>query len=552
MAGEVSSSGREGIFGGLPLWLIILLIASVILAIGAVIAVLSFSSTRSEQGQVPTLIPTADVPAAVVSTRTPDQTAAETMVAAESVAATKSVPATNTAIADALVQTFTPISQPSFTATLSGTLTPSPTWTPRPTRTPSPTRPPLPTNTRYIPPATATQTPLPATVTPIATSTAAASNTWRGFYFTNMDLSGNPSLTRQDPQINFNWGTGSPASNIPSDHFSVRWVRNVFFQSGTYNFNVFSDDGVRVWLDDQLIIDQWHDSTNVTYTATRTLSQGIHSIRVEYYENIGDAQIRFWWESGTSFPQWRGEYFDNMTLSGSPAMVRNDGEIAFDWGTGSPAPNIPTDNFSVRWTRSLGFNPGDYVFNARSDDGIRAWVDGQLIIDEWHDAGNTTYRAVRSLGSGIHEIKVEYYENLGDARVRFWWEPLVALPYWHAEYFSNMNLSGFPTMTRSDSTVNFNWGLNSPASNIPSDNFSARWERILSFENADYRFRASVDDGVRIYVDGHLVIDAWQQGGLQEVSATVSLSSGHHIVAIEYFEYVENASIRVWWEKLGS
>ena len=63
-----------------------------------------------------------------------------------------------------------------------------------------------------------------------------------------MDLSGNPSLTRQDPQINFNWGTGSPASNIPSDHFSVRWVRNVFFQSGTYTFNVFSDDGVRVYL----------------------------------------------------------------------------------------------------------------------------------------------------------------------------------------------------------------------------------------------------------------------------------------------------------------
>jgi hypothetical protein len=546
MAGEASSSSREGIFGGLPIWLVIVLIASVILAIGAVIAVLSFSSTRGEQGQIPTLIPTADVPVAVVLTRTPDQTATET------VAATKSVPATNTAIAEALVPTFTPISQPSVTATLSETVTPSPTWTPRPTRTPSPTRPPLPTNTRYIPPATATNTPRPATITPIATSTPAPSNTWRGFYFTNMDLSGNPSLTRQDPQVNFDWGTGSPASNIPSDHFSVRWLRNVFFQSGTYNFNVFSDDGVRVWLNDQLIIDQWHDSTNVTYTSTRTLSQGNYSIRIEYFENIGDARIRFWWESGTSFPQWRGEYFANITLSGSPTLVRNDGEIAFDWGAGSPASAIPVDNFSVRWTRSAGFNPGDYVFNARSDDGIRAWVDGQLIIDQWHEAGNTTYRAIRSLGSGVHDIKVEYYENLGDARVQFWWEPLVALPYWNAEYFSNKDLNGFPTLERSDSTVNFNWGLNSPDSSIPSDNFSARWQRILSFENADYRFYASVDDGVRVYVDSTLVIDAWHQNGLQEVSATVSLSSGYHNVLIEYFEYVQNARIRVWWDKLGS
>jgi len=51
---------------------------------------------------------------------------------------------------------------------------------------------------------------------------------------------------------------------------------------------------------------------------------------------------------------WTGLYFNNPNLSGSPALVRQDSEINFDWGTGSPDPSIPTDNFSVRWSRSAG------------------------------------------------------------------------------------------------------------------------------------------------------------------------------------------------------
>ena len=54
-------------------------------------------------------------------------------------------------------------------------------------------------------------------------------------------------------------------------------------------------------------------------------------------------------------PTWQGEYFANPDLAGGPVMVRSDPQISFDWGGGSPAPNIPPDYFSVRWTRNVDF-----------------------------------------------------------------------------------------------------------------------------------------------------------------------------------------------------
>lgn len=577
MAGEFSSSGRGGLLKGLPIWLLILVLISVVVAVLAVAAVGFTFINRSDSAAVPTLASTAALPTQISSgvispTEDPDELAPTNTIEAGAVLETEEpdrLPPTNTIESGVILQTeeateepidltptntnsdvelvptYTPISLPTLTTA------PQQTNTPRPTAANTPTRPPLPTNTRYIPPPpTATPTKL-ATATPLVTSTPAASSAWRGEYFNNQDLSGEPSLVRQDPQINFDWGTGSPAPEIQADHFSVRWTRTTSFSSGTYTFNAFSDDGVRVWLDNQLIIDQWHDTANQTFTAVRSVSAGNHSLKVEYYENQGDALVRVWSDSGSAYPQWRGEYFTNQDLAGQPVLVRNDSEINFNWGEGSPANVIPTDHFSVRWTRESGFNNENLVFSAQSDDGIRVWFDGQLIIDQWNDAdGDVIYRAIRSVSSGVHSLKVEYFENLGEARVRFWWETASSQQFWNGQYYSNPNLSGSPTMTRSDASVNFFWGFGSPASNIPTDGFSARWDRIFDFSKGTYRFHASVDDGVRVYVDGKILIDSWKANGKQSLSAETSLS-GPHQIAIEYFEDVQAADVHVWWEKIG-
>lgn len=111
---------------------------------------------------------------------------------------------------------------------------------------------------------------------------------FKGEYFNNPDLLGTPTLVRTDPAINFDWGQGAPAETINADLFSVRWTGSDNFSQGTYKFSVTSDDGVRLYLDDQLILDDWNDSGGVT-EFDKSMSLGTHTIKMEFYERYGAA-----------------------------------------------------------------------------------------------------------------------------------------------------------------------------------------------------------------------------------------------------------------------
>jgi glucose/arabinose dehydrogenase len=121
--------------------------------------------------------------------------------------------------------------------------------------------------------------------------------------------------------------------------------------------------------------------------------------------------------------QYLAEYFNNVTLSGSPASSRCEARIDYDWGSGGPGVGgVGIDNFSVRWTGRHPFQDGSYTFTATADDGIRVWLDGALIIDAWQDQPATTYQVTRTLTAGEHEVKVEYYERGGGAIAKLSWQ----------------------------------------------------------------------------------------------------------------------------------
>jgi hypothetical protein len=228
---------------------------------------------------------------------------------------------------------------------------------------------------------------------------------------------------------------------------------------------------------------------------------------------------------------WRGEYFNNPSLAGAPALVRNDVAVGFDWGSGSPAPGLPVDNFSARWTRSLDFDAGAYRFYARVDDGVRLWIDNNLVIDQWHDSALTTYSADVNLSQGTHTVRMEYYERAGGALAQLAWEYRQNFPDWKAEYFDNRDLRGGPVVVRNETRIDNDWGRGSPASSVPSDNFSARYTREMELPAGTYRFTARVDDGVRLWVDDRLVLDSWQNGSEREVSGDIRLDAGEHTAA---------------------
>ncbi|MCB9004724.1 MAG: SH3 domain-containing protein [Ardenticatenaceae bacterium] len=264
--------------------------------------------------------------------------------------------------------------------------------------------------------------------TPIGGTAPIPIGDWKGDYFNNITLSGSPVLTRDDTQINFDWGTGSPLwGTVAADQFSARWTRNVTLNPGKYRFTAVADDGIRVWANSILIIDQWHDANGATYTADIDLPGGSIPVQVEYYENQGGAKANLSWiqvNSGT----WKGEYFNNATLSGNPVLTRDDTQINFDWGSGSPATGINADNFSARWTRSLAFNAGTYRFSVFADDGVRLWVNGQQIINAWSDHTPQTFSSDITLSGSTIPIQLEYYEHGGGAKIQLSWSLVSSTP----------------------------------------------------------------------------------------------------------------------------
>jgi len=276
---------------------------------------------------------------------------------------------------------------------------------------------------------------------------------------------------------------------------------------------------------------------------------------------------------------WYAEFFDNQTLAGAPAYTRVEPWIGADWGSGAPAPGVSIEHFSVRWTRSLELmDDGTYQFCAMADDGARIWVDNVLVLDEWHGNNGVAHcGSQRELTKGAHDVRVEYYEDGGDALIYVWWEEVEPVsPYvpvvdpstvpvvdpslateapapfdgWLGEYFGNRSLSGKPDHVGVDPWIGFNWGKGSPfSSGAAKEQFSVRWRRAARFEAGYYRFCAMADDGVRIWVDDVLVLDEWHDNNGDFYCGTRRLGEGIHRVHVEYYENRGNALIYVWWDE---
>ncbi len=101
--------------------------------------------------------------------------------------------------------------------------------------------------------------------------------------------------------MDFNWGTGAPGPALPADGFSARFQRYLSLSASTYNFTVQADDGVRLWVDGQLLVERW-DGPAGTYSAEISLAAGDHPVRLEYNDLSGPASVRLTWTGATPTP----------------------------------------------------------------------------------------------------------------------------------------------------------------------------------------------------------------------------------------------------------
>jgi murein DD-endopeptidase MepM/ murein hydrolase activator NlpD len=369
---------------------------------------------------------------------------------------------------------------------------------------------------------------------------------WQGEYWNNRDLSGEPDLVRDDWRIDFDWGRGSPDPSIDPDNFSARWTKTTGrIQEGPYHFGVTVDDGIRLYVDGEELMYHWHDGKE-GYAAQKYLIEGEHEIVVEYYEHEGDAVIHFDWRLERYQGCWEAEYYNNGSLELPPEFIRYDPRINFNWYRGSPDPSINSDNFSVLWRNGPEFREGNYRFEITTDDGSRIFLDRDLIWERWFDQCEG-YAFERHIAGGSHPIEYQYYEHEQEAQVRFEFTPT---DFWKAVFFGNTDLAECPKRIEYYDNLDLNWGEGSPGSEIPTDDFSARFTRRIQIEeDGDYLFRILADDEVRLWLDDILLINWWQSSADDWLEALIYLEAGDYGLLLEYYEHFGGAEVHLEWSK---
>jgi hypothetical protein len=424
-------------------------------------------------------------------------------------------------------------------------------------------------------------------------------------YYDTINFTG-PAVARIDETVNFNWGGGLPSGvGLSSpDSFSVRWTGQVEAQyDEVYTFYTRTDDGVKLWVNDQLIVDAYRDQSATEARGSITLKKGMkYNIKMEYYENGGDAVSQLSWSSTSQAKQiipqsqlfndytpppppapptdpgngrgLKAEYFDNQNFT-NLKFTRTDANVNFNWAGNAPDGTMGGDTFSVRWTGDVEAQYDEaYTFYTTTDDGVRLWVNDQLVVDSFRDQSSVEALGVINLEAGKrYAIRMDYYENGGDAVARLAWSSRsqtkqiiptsqlysnVAAPPpppapgggngLAAEYFDNINFTN-PKLTRIDETVNFNWGGGTPAAEIGVDTFSVRWSGQIQAQYDElYTFYTATDDGVKLWVNDQLIVDAYRDQSETEARGTIALEAGKkYAIRMEYYENGGGAVAKLAW-----
>jgi hypothetical protein len=274
-------------------------------------------------------------------------------------------------------------------------------------------------------------------------------------------------------------------------------------------------------------------------------------------------------------------YFNNADLTGA-SVARTDATVNFNWGNGSPNSAIAADTFSARWTGQIQADKTQtYTFYTYSDDGVRLWVDGKQIINNWTDHSAREDKGTLSLVAGQkYNIKLEYYDKQYGAVIKLSWSgaatakaviPQAQLfsttpvppsgsgptpvpstgmttnPGLLGTYYDSLDYTG-SSVARYDPNVSFDWGTSSPHTIIARDTWAARWTgQVVAAKSETYTFSITSDGGARLYVDGKLIVNDWADHAKRELSGQIALTAGRHDIKLEYFVGTGSAVMQLRW-----
>ncbi|NJM38262.1 MAG: DUF1800 family protein [Akkermansiaceae bacterium] len=270
------------------------------------------------------------------------------------------------------------------------------------------------------------------------------------------------------------------------------------------------------------------------------------------------------------------------------AITRLDSTVNFNWGFGTPNGNtfINPDNYSVSWEGYLSPTAtGDHTFRLDADDKARVLLDTgaglvQILENGWDTPATGGFKESAAIPLSLpaapgnrYRVRVEFVETTGSAKCVFqikrsggnfqyipntsvasiFTDNSGATTGWNANFYNNTTLSGAPARTQTDSSItngnNGDWGIGTPDSSIPANNFSARWTgQVMPQYSQTYYFVVNADDGSRLWVNNQLLIDKWSGVANQDQTSSIELQAGvKYDIKLEYNEISGSARAQLSW-----
>lgn len=367
-------------------------------------------------------------------------------------------------------------------------------------------------------------------------------------------------LTRVDPVVDNNWGGGSPAGSIDTNNFAARWEGSVeVIETGSYIFHTLSDDGARLWINDQLVINNWtnHGATWNKSTTIALVANTKYTIKMEFFEGTGAGVARLYWQTPSNatrhlIPQ--SQLYSTVTpqllsISTASACSISD-EILVKLNTQMKT-GVADDsaekhqNYTLSPASPSGLSIISAVALANDASTIKLTLNKPLDANTNYilEVSNTVSDQGIALRSNTQSIPFSA-SSMGNGLQAYYWNFNVI-----ANDYNFPNTA--PDLTRVDESVAINWGTGSPDSTINPDDFAVRWEGFIEApETGNYVFSTYSDDGIRLWIDNKLVINNWRlHSTTLDNSPAIALVAGQRYqIKMEFFEHTVQAVVGLLWK----
>jgi hypothetical protein len=364
-----------------------------------------------------------------------------------------------------------------------------------------------------------------------------------GTYFTTSVLS------RVDPVVDFTW-PASPGTGVQADNFSVQWLGQVQpTTSGDYIFSTESDEGVRLWLNNALIIDHWtsHSTATDNSVPIPLVANVPYDIRLEFFDAAGPAAIRLRWTppGGPSQPIPQAHLYPAPPPNQPPTVNAGADQTITLPNTAQLTGTVSDDGLPSPGTLTYTWSK---ISGREESENVVVFSDPHSLITTVTFPASDVYVLRLTVSDGALTssddvtVTVNPAPNGTGLLGQYYNDPTPA------NHFTTLILS------RIDPVINFDWGFSPPGAAMQNDIFTVRWTgKVQAVVSGAHVFTTAADDGVRLWINGQLVIDNWEdQAETTRDSAPITLVAGQfYDVRMEFYDNTEDAVARLFWSYPG-